>query len=782
MDSSSFLVTQGVFSAHHPNIVVQHCHEGDISGYFDLFVGSIDESVIGLAAIYGSKGRMTMLAVSSRSRTLVVTLSFQSRRRVSAKKKKLKTKTVDKLHSLLCDPDVLKVTFYMDKLSAALFHDHGMRITQGKDLLSLSTNNNRTSIAALITVIGGDKMVFKEALTDLFFNDKPHKEAVKALALQAWVAYSASVLPSIYPRLNGLSSINTSFMPEKTLAIVSKTIRDMDRLVALKPSRKKHDVISKPEKQSLIISQRYKTKISRLSGTQRLRITFQRNGKTESIQVTKGVKVDGRQTTIEVGSKPMVFNTIKSVETVGREDPTPAEIQRTEFMLSVLQNPVILSQNPFIGAIWGLPKTSWKKNSATLVTPGIYFPSKRQLNESQSVAVNFILSSKTSDRVILIHGPPGTGKTTVIAAAVTSAMASFDTTRTIWLVAQSNVAVKNIAEKLANVDFWDFKIIVSKDFRFDWHEHLYVKIEENLIETSMLIDDVLATSRQLLGSRVILCTLGMLSNPKLSNVTSLVPPQTVIFDEASQIEIGDYMSLLHRFKSSLQKLVFIGDDKQLAPYGTSDIPELQSIFEKLHLRKAAVFLDTQYRMPVPIGTFISKHVYSGKLKSEHAILKSSCCRFIDVHNGVEQSKGHSWTNEQEVKVVVKIARQLIAQGKSFRIITPYDAQRSLLESSLKNAELTWEDKCFNIDSFQGNEDDYIVVTLVRTAKLGFLIDMRRVNVMLTRCKVGMIICTNRAFMENAAAETLVGKLQKTISGSIWIDGHDVLHKNIKTFV
>ena len=58
-------------------------------------------------------------------------------------------------------------------------------------------------------------------------------------------------------------------------------------------------------------------------------------------------------------------------------------------------------------------------------------------------------------------------------------------------------------------------------------------------------------------------------------------------------------------------------------------------------------------------------------------------------------------NKREVVAVIEIARQLIAAGQSFRIITPYDSQRSLLEISLKDAGLTWEDKCFNIDSFQG---------------------------------------------------------------------------------
>jgi len=54
----------------------------------------------------------------------------------------------------------------------------------------------------------------------------------------------------------------------------------------------------------------------------------------------------------------------------------------------------------------------------------------------------------------------------------------------------------------------------------------------------------------------------MLSHPRLSPFIRLVPPQMLIFDEASQIEIGDYFPILHRFQHTLSKLVFIGDDKQ----------------------------------------------------------------------------------------------------------------------------------------------------------------------------------------------------------------------------
>lgn len=100
-------------------------------------------------------------------------------------------------------------------------------------------------------------------------------------------------------------------------------------------------------------------------------------------------------------------------------------------------------------------------------SPPIDFP-HRPLNPSQFRAVESILSTRNEDRITVIHGPPGTGKTTVIAATVTSLMA-FPSRRTIWLVAQSNVAVKNIAEKLADVSFLDFKLLVSKDFRYDWY-------------------------------------------------------------------------------------------------------------------------------------------------------------------------------------------------------------------------------------------------------------------------------------------------------------------------
>ncbi|KAG2741776.1 hypothetical protein P692DRAFT_20248426, partial [Suillus brevipes Sb2] len=83
---------------------------------------------------------------------------------------------------------------------------------------------------------------------------------------------------------------------------------------------------------------------------------------------------------------------------------------------------------------------------------------------------------------------------------------------------------------------------------------------------------------------------------------------------ASQIEIGAYIPLFTSH-TSIRKICFIGDDKQLPHYGQDDIHNLKSIFEVKHLKDHALFLNTQYRMPPQIGNFISQAVYDGLLES-----------------------------------------------------------------------------------------------------------------------------------------------------------------------
>ena len=85
-----------------------------------------------------------------------------------------------------------------------------------------------------------------------------------------------------------------------------------------------------------------------------------------------------------------------------------------------------------------------------------------------------------------------------------------------------------------------------------------------MIESGDFEKDIVGNERLVLGSRVMLCTISMLSTDRIMDCgfTELVPVQTVIVDEASQIEVGDYLPMLARYKTSLRKMVFIGDDKQ----------------------------------------------------------------------------------------------------------------------------------------------------------------------------------------------------------------------------
>ncbi|KAI6108089.1 AAA domain-containing protein [Pisolithus sp. B1] len=174
-------------------------------------------------------------------------------------------------------------------------------------------------------------------------------------------------------------------------------------------------------------------------------------------------------------------------------------------------------------------------------------------------------------------------------------------------------------------------------------------------------------------------------------------------------------------------------------------------------------------MPSAVGDFISRKVYGGKLKTSHANLVCLPCRFVDVRRGQEEHSGKSWVNDAEARVVVQIARAYQAlKGADFRIVTPYDAQRALIEHKLKAANLDHDDKVFNVDSFQGNEAKHIIISVVRSDRLGFLANRRRTNVMLSRCKKTMVICTSQAFVQGPAASTLIGQLAAALGPEAWV--------------
>jgi hypothetical protein len=73
----------------------------------------------------------------------------------------------------------------------------------------------------------------------------------------------------------------------------------------------------------------------------------------------------------------------------------------------------------------------------------------------------------------------------------------------------------------------------------------------------------------------------------------------------------------------------------------------------------------------------------------------------------------------------------------------------------------------------GNEQDYIIISLVRSRNLGFLTNLRRTNVMLTRCKKGMFIVSSRKFLTGPGSSTLVGTLMEKMGPDAWLEMEDI---------
>ncbi len=159
--------------------------------------------------------------------------------------------------------------------------------------------------------------------------------------------------------------------------------------------------------------------------------------------------------------------TVIGLRTDARDMPTLAEQEKQATLLKQLQGLVQIFDSPFIQTIWPGYNTevTWPDTLTTLTTtPPIM--TQLPLNDSQQGAITHMLTLDNNHRFSIIQGPPGTGKTAVIAAFTASSVAAGRSG--IWLIAQSNVAVKNIAEKLAKIGFEPWRLLVSQDFHVDW--------------------------------------------------------------------------------------------------------------------------------------------------------------------------------------------------------------------------------------------------------------------------------------------------------------------------
>ncbi|KAG1841682.1 hypothetical protein DFJ58DRAFT_807874 [Suillus subalutaceus] len=534
MTNTFFILQQNVYKANHEPITVEEVDENNVSSpALQRLIDSAQGVAVGVAATY---------PFATLTRALVVHFFHR--------KKRGRTLIQDQI---LCNPDIRLYGYRIDRIALGLYLDLSLRINAAVDIL------------ATMDALGGEPLT-PEA------EQKGHA-TTNDVALQAWAAYRTVAFPYMASRFAHIPRIATDTMPDVHLSALAKISRDAEILEYLKPTKVVNTVkddlsISKAGNLNLECT-RFRTRIMQNRDKYVIHIETQNAGRKSTI-TGRAQDIDGRQAHINVQG---------AVHTSGKVLP---EAYRES----------VLTHHPFFCSIWAPSlKISWP-----LLTRGCF---------QHTIPVERILSQADRDRVLLIQGPPGTGKTTVIAASVDSIVRTGHKDRTVWLVAHSNVAVKNIAEKLDKAGFREFKLLVSKDFHYDWHEHLYERLEHCFIRSDMLKEDMDAVDVELLlldaytatKTRVILCTLSMLSNLCIKGIALQVPVETVIFDEASQIEVGDYLPLLQRFQPTLRKMT-------VAPFGQDDVGNLRSVFEFPHLRKRAHFLDTQCKLVSRLRLFV----------------------------------------------------------------------------------------------------------------------------------------------------------------------------------
>ncbi|KAI6108090.1 hypothetical protein F5141DRAFT_97699 [Pisolithus sp. B1] len=556
-------VTPKLFRNYSPEVVFETSSDDSLDArHLHSFLSTVmPEGAIGISASYRANCQLSAIAFSSLSRALVVRFTGG---RLPLSSNEGKRKRIIQARNLLqerilCSTDHQKYAFKMDRIAIALYLDVALRVVGAVDMLSVSLHNRR-SLQALMNAMGGEFTLHKSNVKALFFSDELGPMSDSDLVEQAWAACQVSNLPHVASRFRTLRRIGTKAISDEHMAVFAKISRDGELLDSLKPLAVKNDVVSGITERMdnlTLTCNRYPTRI-RTSTEQFLQIETQKGVRVQG----RAIRVQGRQAQIEVWGS-LRGDKIRSVTTIGKAGLTSAEAYRESVTLAILKGESGLLSNPFFKAIW-LPNdpVCWPQSTHLQLKIPIY-REVIEVNTSQERAIEKILSASDKDRIALIQGPPGTGKTTVITAAAISIISCPDAgSRTVWIAAQSNVAVKNIAEKFAKIKFYNFALLVSKDFHFEWHEDLYKELESCLICSDMFSDDVVDASRQLCGSKVILCTLGMLSNDHIAPFVHVNPVDFLIFDEGSQIEVGHYLPVLRRFMHSLSKIVFIGDDKQ----------------------------------------------------------------------------------------------------------------------------------------------------------------------------------------------------------------------------
>ena len=382
---------------------------------------------------------------------------------------------------------------------------------------------------------------------------------------------------------------------------------------------------------------------------------------------------------------------------------------------------------------------------------------KTPLNSSQQKALN----SSLKQRLTLIHGPPGTGKTHVACEIVQQQLIKDEEHNPILVVAETNLAVDNLCEKLMSLGVRVVRIgkldHIAPPVRSISLEGQIEKkrVEEGKDKAKSPFPSKRTVKSILSAAQVVAATCTSAGDPILKG-TKL---PFVIIDEATQVtEPTSLIPLVY----GCQQLVLIGDPEQLAPNPPVTSLELQvaelsvTLFHRLQRILPSIFLSEQHRMHPELAKFPSCKFYRERLltatsrcqqksafQEEVPILeRDKPLVFVKVGER-EKRIGTSFCNPGEAEAVAKIINYLIEHKVSVQqidVLTPYKGQVKCIQEECQKQKIH-NPRVRTIDSFQGREADVIIFSTVRCnsqGELGFTSDRYRMNVLLTRAKHGLI--------------------------------------------
>ena len=382
----------------------------------------------------------------------------------------------------------------------------------------------------------------------------------------------------------------------------------------------------------------------------------------------------------------------------------------------------------------------------------------KKLDDYQKEAVRHSVSCND---FFLIHGPFGTGKTTTI---VELNLQETKLDHKVLVTAESNVAIDNILKKLKKHG----KINKTRVGDLNKIPHYLKSYTSNytlknhpLYEDDMDYEERLEIEKEILqNSEVILATNSTVARRSLENIDFDI----AIIDEASQATVPSVLIPINK----AEKFILIGDHKQLPPVILNNDCEYlkTSLFEELIKKypQQSKELLIQYRMNEILMAFPNRKFYENKLKcsqkSKNYYLNcgtlekydsSSPLIFIDTskHEGNKESQSissDSFINKLEAKIALEISQMYLNKcidKKDMGIIATYADQVRLIDKKAK-VEVK------SVDGFQGEERDIIIISMVRSnehGEIGFLKDMRRLNVSLTRAMKKLIVIGNKRTLD-----------------------------------